>query len=490
MDSEKRLLVLWTLSALAWVLGSTAPLLAAQATLTWQDPNNSAAQVGGYNLYYWQAGATTRSKVSVGKQTSHTLQGLQDGITYNFAVTAYAPGGSRESTFSNQVSKTFPPQPSDPTPVPAPVANFSATPLTGTAPSNVLFTDTSTGNITARSWTFGDGGTSTALQPGHTYTTAGTYTVSLTVTGPGGSHTKTRTGYITVSAGGGGGGGGTGGGGGSGGGGTARLITIEAELMTLSGYKVENNPNASGGKLISRAGATGTSPGTAKTTFAGTAGTYDVTVTYFDERDGQSTFKFFVNGTRKDTWIANADLPSGDANLTTLTHRVVARGLALAPGHVIQLQGSEQQNEPARLDKIDFAPVVSGTQVIVDNQDDETASTGTWKVSSGANPWEGQSLYNTTTPATFRWTPRVPTAGSYKVYSWWTYKAGRATKVPYRIRHASGTATVTVNQRDQALSGKWHLLGTFRFDTSGNGYIEVSGENGQACADAVRLVKQ
>jgi PKD repeat protein len=81
-----------------------------------------------------------------------------------------------------------------------PTASFNAAPLTGTAPLTVNFTDTSTGTITSRSWNFGDGGTSAAQNPSHVYTTAGTFTVSLTVTGPGGSNTATRVGLITVNA--------------------------------------------------------------------------------------------------------------------------------------------------------------------------------------------------------------------------------------------------------------------------------------------------
>ena len=79
-----------------------------------------------------------------------------------------------------------------------PVAAFSATPTSGRLPLKVAFTDTSTGNITTWAWDFGNGSTSTLRQPTHTYTTAGTYTVKLTVTGPGGSNTATKTGYITV----------------------------------------------------------------------------------------------------------------------------------------------------------------------------------------------------------------------------------------------------------------------------------------------------
>jgi PKD repeat protein len=79
-----------------------------------------------------------------------------------------------------------------------PVAAFSGTPTTGTAPLTVNFTDNSAGNPTSWSWTFGDGATSTAQNPSHAYTQANTYTVSLTVTNAGGSHTLTRTGYVVV----------------------------------------------------------------------------------------------------------------------------------------------------------------------------------------------------------------------------------------------------------------------------------------------------
>ena len=80
----------------------------------------------------------------------------------------------------------------------APVADFSGSPTSGPAPLTVAFTDNSTGNITSRSWNFGDSGNSSLVDPSHTYTTAGTYTVNLTVTGPGGSDTVSKTNYITV----------------------------------------------------------------------------------------------------------------------------------------------------------------------------------------------------------------------------------------------------------------------------------------------------
>ncbi|MFB3879807.1 MAG: PKD domain-containing protein [Armatimonadota bacterium] len=82
---------------------------------------------------------------------------------------------------------------------PAPVADFSATPTSGNAPLEVTFNDQSAGAmITAWAWDFGDGGSSTDQNPTHTYTTPGTYDVSLTVTDIGGTDDEVKVGYITV----------------------------------------------------------------------------------------------------------------------------------------------------------------------------------------------------------------------------------------------------------------------------------------------------
>ncbi len=82
-----------------------------------------------------------------------------------------------------------------------PVADFSGNPTSGTAPLTVNFTDASSNSPTSWSWDFGDGGSSTAQNPSHEYTSAGDYTVSLTATNSGGSDTATKNNYISVSSG-------------------------------------------------------------------------------------------------------------------------------------------------------------------------------------------------------------------------------------------------------------------------------------------------
>ncbi len=77
-------------------------------------------------------------------------------------------------------------------------AQFSATPRTGNTPLTVQFSDASSGPVQTRLWSFGDGTTSSETNPSHTYTTPGFYTVKLSVSGPAGSDSEEKIGYVEV----------------------------------------------------------------------------------------------------------------------------------------------------------------------------------------------------------------------------------------------------------------------------------------------------
>jgi hypothetical protein len=77
-------------------------------------------------------------------------------------------------------------------------AEFTADMTSGPVPLTVHFTDLSTGLITSHLWNFGDGGTATEQNPNHTYSIAGTYTVSLGISGPNGSDVEEKADYIQV----------------------------------------------------------------------------------------------------------------------------------------------------------------------------------------------------------------------------------------------------------------------------------------------------
>jgi len=85
---------------------------------------------------------------------------------------------------------------------PPPEVNFYAAPTSGFVPLTVAFTDATTGSVTSWSWDFNNDTIidSTLQNPTHIYSFPGTYSVSLSTTGPGGSDTELKTNYITVDA--------------------------------------------------------------------------------------------------------------------------------------------------------------------------------------------------------------------------------------------------------------------------------------------------
>lgn len=96
-----------------------------------------------------------------------------------YSVTLTATNG----TASDYITKSITAEGNGPT------ASFTASSLEGEAPLTVQFADTSSGSPTKWAWDFGDGKTSTAQSPSHTYSGAGTYVVKLTVTNSYGSDT-------------------------------------------------------------------------------------------------------------------------------------------------------------------------------------------------------------------------------------------------------------------------------------------------------------
>jgi PKD repeat protein len=100
--------------------------------------------------------------------------------TYYLAVTGVGNGSYSDYASAGQYFITGAVTPGEAVEMP-PAASFGF----GCTNLDCSFTDSSSdsdGSIVTRSWDFGDGATSTAQNPGHTYAGAGTYTVALTVT--------------------------------------------------------------------------------------------------------------------------------------------------------------------------------------------------------------------------------------------------------------------------------------------------------------------
>ena len=125
--------------------------------------------------------APARSRV---RATCYAAAGI-----YTVSLTVTGPGGSNTQTRTNYVTVTDR----------APVAQFTGSPDLRDVPADGR--PSATPRPAASPATPGPSAMAAPARvasPSHVYAAAGIYTVSLTVTGPGGSNTQTRSNYVTV----------------------------------------------------------------------------------------------------------------------------------------------------------------------------------------------------------------------------------------------------------------------------------------------------
>ena len=191
-----------------------------------------------------------------------------------------------------------------------PTANFtySASALT------VSFTDTSTdsgGTIGSHAWTFGDGRTSSATNPTHTYAASGTYSVTETVTDSSNGSTSSKTSAVTVSA--------------SGGTPTANF-TYTISRLTVN---FTDTSTDSGGSIGMHSwnfddGSTSTAANPSHT--YANAGTYSVSETVYDSvnnRSSTKTVSITVTASASSQLIVNGSFETGSAAPWALTAGVL-----------------------------------------------------------------------------------------------------------------------------------------------------------------------
>ena len=120
-------------------------------------------------------------------QQNPTYMFMNPGV-YTITLTVTGPGGSGTEVKTDYITVTEP--------VPEP--DFEADQTYGPVPLTVNFTDLTPNTVDSWLWDFGDGETSTEQNPQHIYTEEDYFTVSLTVTGPGGTNTITKVDYINT----------------------------------------------------------------------------------------------------------------------------------------------------------------------------------------------------------------------------------------------------------------------------------------------------
>jgi PKD repeat protein len=164
------------------------------------DMKDSFSLMSGSSWSTWVIGDTLVYQVPAGQEMPDSIQLVYTGGRSGSILQTWG-SGTGAATPAPTTTVTTTPVTTTTTPVPPlPVtADFTGTPMTGYSPLAVQFTDASTGPVTSRFWSFGDGSTSTAQDPTYTYPAGGSWTVGLTVGNGTGTHTLTKTDYIAVS---------------------------------------------------------------------------------------------------------------------------------------------------------------------------------------------------------------------------------------------------------------------------------------------------
>ncbi|MBI2303735.1 MAG: PKD domain-containing protein [Chloroflexi bacterium] len=158
----------------------TASPTSGKAPLTVAFTDTSIAEIGSIVARYWNFGnSTSTAQNPTFTYNSNGIYTVSLTITDNLGLSAI-------NTKSSYITVTAD-------------ANFIGFPTSGRVPLTVQFTDTTTGTVNSRLWSFGDGGTSTTQNPSHVYAANGIFTVSLTVTDTFGlSDKETKASYISV----------------------------------------------------------------------------------------------------------------------------------------------------------------------------------------------------------------------------------------------------------------------------------------------------
>ena len=162
-----------------------ASVSGSNVSLSWSD---NASNETGHSIYVAVGNGSFARTMDLGANVRNTtLSGFAAG-TYRMYVVAFNSSGN--SAQSNIVTVTVGVQLA---------ARFSFTPQTGMVNlTTFTFYDESTGNVSSRTWNFGDGASSTNAVATHVYTRAGQYTVTLTVNGGGNSSQASSTINVTA----------------------------------------------------------------------------------------------------------------------------------------------------------------------------------------------------------------------------------------------------------------------------------------------------
>ena len=347
---------------------------AGKATVRWHA--NTEPDINGYRIYYGLSSRDYGTPVSTGKVTEYTIEGLDEGTTYYFAVTAVDTAGN-ESGHSTEVSKKI---------------GSTAPPNGKTYEISLWWTKHSTRSDSVPVKIY-DGGTLldtlqvNQTQNGGQWNILNSYSFSdsprIEIISEGGASTCADAVKIVAED------------------GTERIIdNTDAGASSTRTWKASSgaDPYGDGSVYSQEAGAiftfeaqSSSTPSPSPSPTPSPSQT-EILLWWTEHRTRSTTVpvKIYDGDTLLDTVKVNQKNDGGKWNV------LGAYSFTDSPKIEIISQGST--NACADAVKIVTG---DGTEHIIDNTDTDASFTGTWKASSGADPYSDGSVYSQEAGATF-----------------------------------------------------------------------------------------
>lgn len=208
------------------------------------------------------------------------------------------------------------------------------------------------------------------------------------------------------------------------------------------------------------------------------------------------------------TWSTDQPADSTVNYGTTASYGSTASGATGVTSHSVQLTGlapcttyhfrcvSANANGTATSGDYTFATGPAPAEIIIDNSDPASTSSGTWILvtESGYNgDFRWASNRRTSQNAAWTWTPTIVSPGYYSVYCRYPLTTTPTANATYTVTHSGGTTSASFNQASGV--DTWNLIASsVWFDAGTAGKIVLNNLTGETnstkrvVADAVKLV--
>ncbi len=193
------------------------------------------------------------------------------------------------------------------------------------------------------------------------------------------------------------------------------------------------------------------------------------------EGDGSSPSGNSIIGYR---WVSDRDGEIGIADVLYLS--------GLSEGKH-QISFSVQDEEGAWSLPVSETLYIGGVEIVCDNGETCTSSTGTWKT------WKSSTAFNQTSLVSSKsgshsWSPYLPVAGNYEVYVWWSSLRSSCSSCPVTVS-CGGEVLDTVSVNQKTGGGQWNLLGSYELETGTACAVTLKSPGSYSTiADAVKFV--